>query len=220
MSELIKERATLSELREFCNVVREAGAANPLDAILEAIPEETSQCLIARNLNFSCLVSGVELDINEQEELKEKWGCEIDSDCLWSMSVKDEELAKKIAEAINSIYLEDGPNWEIVLPRKIGNVANNFDVTYRNLPEVILGRVSLESIDEELVPLIDNEYLKQISRGIISEIEFNQFSTLKKEDINDEVIKLLGDNFSELGLNIRKAMDEWMDDKWTDVERS
>lgn len=50
------ETASLETVLEFCNDVRDAGGANPLDALLPAVPQDSKKCLIARNLNFSCSV--------------------------------------------------------------------------------------------------------------------------------------------------------------------
>jgi hypothetical protein len=50
------EFATEAELLEFANKIREAGGANPLDALMPSTPSDSKACLIAQALNFSCVV--------------------------------------------------------------------------------------------------------------------------------------------------------------------
>src|SRR6185436_9308931 len=112
----MSERATLDEVLEFANQVREAGAGNPLDALMPATPTASTECLVAKNLNFNCRVAA-DLDTGE----------------AWFMEVDDEALAKKIGESLNlSVYHEPrvfggAGEWRITLPKNIGEVAADFD---------------------------------------------------------------------------------------------
>lgn len=125
-------RASMKELHAFANRVREAGGGNPIDALMPAVPKDSTQCLIAKNLNFNCVVAG--WGINAQDEAK---GIE------WSMTVEDESTAQKIADAIDSEVREvwsvdewdafrdsdfDEPaGYAIPLPAEIGQIAADFD---------------------------------------------------------------------------------------------
>lgn len=100
------DRATLPELIEFANQIREAGGGNPLFALMPAVPQDASQCLIAKNLNFNCRVSGYQ----------GRWA-------MWT----DEATADRIADAmgLERVYVltEHG----VILPEAIGQVATDFD---------------------------------------------------------------------------------------------
>jgi hypothetical protein len=106
-------RATLEETLAFANAVREAGGGNPLDALMPAVPEDASQCLIAKNLNFNCQV--------------DTWGGD------WVMHLKDEALRDRIAEKLglsidNIVETEHyQADYMVVLPPEIGKVAEDFD---------------------------------------------------------------------------------------------
>ncbi len=115
------QRATLEELKDFANKVREAGGGNPLDALMPAVPQNATQCLIARNLNFNCTVTKPEMD------------------GPWEMFVEDKKVAQKIGAAVWGFYAEDKVEyhraqfdtpecWSIDLPAEIGQVAADFDM--------------------------------------------------------------------------------------------
>lgn len=114
------ERATLEELKEFANKVREAGGGNPIDALMPAIPTDTSECLIAKNLNFNCTVGAVGGD-----------------DGSWWMAVDTEEIRDKIAKSLNLekanyMYYPEygGGGYEVYAVRlsdEIGQIASDFD---------------------------------------------------------------------------------------------
>lgn len=122
------ERATMEELAEFANKIRAAGGGNPLDALMPSVPEDASQCLIAKNLNFNCTVSEVE-------------GCENPDDWTdggWAMWVTDETLRDRIAETlelpkcnkreyIDYADVAKTDCFGVVLPQSIGQVASDFD---------------------------------------------------------------------------------------------
>lgn len=128
MSEVKVKRATLEELQEFANKIREAGGGNPIDALMPAVPTDVSQCLIAKNLNFNCTVGAVGED-------------------GWWMAVDDKETRDKIAEALNLTasdyyyqseemlmdddgdfyYPDEVQVYAVKLPDEIGQVAEDFD---------------------------------------------------------------------------------------------
>jgi hypothetical protein len=110
------ERASLEETLEFCQKVREAGGGAVLDALIPATPQDSNQCLIAKNLNFNCAVA-----------------C-FDQSMRWQMAVDSEELRDKIADSLNLekgedvVADENGDScWLLILPEGIGQVAYDFD---------------------------------------------------------------------------------------------
>jgi len=123
-------RATLNEVLDFANKVREAGGGNPLDALMPAVPQDSSQCLIARNLNFNCEVYGS--SYQGERFLSDRHGYNTDE--FWSMFVDDGDTAQKIAAAIDSDVFSrtvlGTTQWEIPLPPRIGAVARDFDSAF------------------------------------------------------------------------------------------
>jgi len=126
----MSERASFDELLEFANKVRAAGGGNPLDALMPAVPEDISQCLIAKNLNFNCAVNG-------------------GSGGGWVMHLEDEATARKIADELGLPYrtdvyesYEDENGYEVQLrhgvelPEAIGNVATDFDMSLNIASEI------------------------------------------------------------------------------------
>ncbi len=112
------KRATIAEVLDFANAVRKAGGGNPLDALMPAVPEDPTQCLIARNLNFNCEVNGAPGSFAKG---------------AWAMSVDDPEVAAKIAQALDL----KGGEYHVVLPAAIGQVAADFDATESILNSVL-----------------------------------------------------------------------------------
>ncbi len=136
---MAKDRATLEELFEFANGVREAGGGNPLDALLPAIPQDPNECLIALNMNFSCTVMGPPEEAYSEGKHYPEAGYD-EHDSIWTMEVDDKEIAAKIEKfiglgfvKINKDAREDewteiiDPVNFIVLPARIGAVAQAFD---------------------------------------------------------------------------------------------
>jgi hypothetical protein len=126
---VLEPRASLEELKDFANQVREAGGANPLDSLMPAIPQNSNECLIALNLNFSCEVEGEDtnysgayddLGYNNEEQ-------------VWCMRLEDYDTGKKIANKLGLNFEgeekdEYSGGWaQIILPAKIGRVAAAFD---------------------------------------------------------------------------------------------
>lgn len=142
-------RASFSEVLDFANKVREAGGANPLDALMPAVPEDSSQCLIARNLNFNCTVRGA-------------IGFEL-SESAWVMEA-DESVCRRIADALGlQFVVNDLGIHAVVLPEPIAQVAADFDAAMRifgwldDYIAIGLARPSPSDLDllSEMWPYID-----------------------------------------------------------------
>lgn len=127
----MKPAASNDEILEFCNKVREAGGGKPLDALLPGVPEDAHSCLIANNLNFQCRVGGLEgrgVTDEDQALIRRVEG----EGGRWWMTLENEEVRDRIAEALDLEKVDTGYYWEnpyysVLLPKKIGNVAWNFD---------------------------------------------------------------------------------------------
>lgn len=150
MVQLSSDYATFEELLEFANKVREAGGGNPLDALMPAVPADTKQCLIAKNLNFNCEVRGV-----PTKEAADQLGIGLYDD-VWTMVVDNRETRDRIAESLN-LQTFEGPETDdlgdsipgteiygVVLPDHIGQVAARFDMSVYGVEEYS------SSIDREL----------------------------------------------------------------------
>lgn len=115
-------RATLENLLEFANAVREAGGGNPLDALMPSIPTDPQQCLIAKNLNFNCTVDCAGVSMNQYGNIDK-----------WVMWLDDREVRNRIAKKLGLFRVNDHDGdredvcYGIVLPDPIGAVANDFD---------------------------------------------------------------------------------------------
>lgn len=136
----------LQHVLEFANKVRNAGGANPIDALMPSVPEDSSACLIARNLNFSCdvepisfLRAGTDIDNIDPR-------AHIHGDA-WGMFVEDEDVLERIAEAtglpvvhapvltwtydegsdVEGSYAVDHLRSGIELPDELRDVAQSFD---------------------------------------------------------------------------------------------
>lgn len=129
------ERATLNELLEFANKVRGAGGGNPLDALMPAVPQDSSQCLIAKNLNFNCKVHNGPAKGNEHI-FEGEYPKHIADGDAWFMLVEDKALRDRIAEALDlpriswheySWRSEESTHYAVELPEAIGAVAAEFD---------------------------------------------------------------------------------------------
>lgn len=194
----VSERASLEQVREFCNTVRKAGAANPLDALLEAVPQESNACLIAKNLNFSCQVGGPTSHLDDYSyEVRKRLGFtppeRFAAEEVWAMIVEDQVLADKISEAIQSEYktinTRYGNKYEILLPYKLGLVAAAYDRVY---DEFMSGQ-EIASEDEELVKLIRPDIIKDTIQNLYEDGFYG-------EEFNEDgiVYKLIQDYHKEL----------------------
>jgi hypothetical protein len=129
-----KPCATLEEVHQFANAVREAGGGNPIDALMPAVPVSGQECLIAKNLNFNCSVFQIEHLLSAR----------------WAMILDDKDTRDRIATSLdlasvdidntiqeNGFYGDNIPYfdhkyhpescWAIILPAEIGAVAHEFD---------------------------------------------------------------------------------------------
>jgi len=155
------ERASNERLLEFANAVREAGGANPLDALMPAVPQDGYGCLVAQAMNFNCCVGGS----------SDKGIEEADSNRSWSMFIEDRD-AVQIAERIQA---KTGLAWlpghededyeaEILLPPDIRQVAEDFDklwdIMQRPGTRMPAGR-TIESY-ASLYPLIDESMRENV----------------------------------------------------------
>lgn len=122
VNQVYAPRATLDELLEFCNKVREAGGGDVLNELLPGVPYLDNACLIARNLNFSCRVSGGFMR-------NISWRAQYDDhEMKWFMFVSDSEVRRKIADALDLPIDETLSRMPgILLPKEIGRAAAAFD---------------------------------------------------------------------------------------------
>lgn len=109
--------ATEDELLDFANKVREAGGADPIEALMPSKPKYARQCLIANALNFSCVVDSLA-------------GGLLGKPRVWAMFLPEDlsdEQKRRIADAVGS-PIEDSYKGPCVrLPEHIGNAAAAFD---------------------------------------------------------------------------------------------
>lgn len=123
------KRASLVEVLDFANKVRAAGGGNPIDALMPAVPEATTECLIAKNLNFNCSVKGTE-DYTAVGENR------------WVMELTDKAIRDRIADSLGLARRNYQPTWDdaryaVVLPEKIGQVAADFDSVYEAIALIV-----------------------------------------------------------------------------------
>jgi hypothetical protein len=123
-------RASFERLQEFANEVRKAGGGNPIDAIAPAVPEDSSKCLVARNLNFNCSVLGMPYRYTSDriDEI---------SDEDWVMYAP-RKVVDVVSEALNlpkievpQAHRETRYASGVILPDEIGQVASDFDEAQR-----------------------------------------------------------------------------------------
>ena len=123
--------ASVEEVLDFCNKVRKAGGAKPLNALLPGVPSDPDACLIAQNLNFECMVMGPNTGATREDRRKVKAAG--GKEKIWCMFIRDEKVRDKIAAALDlvAVNFDEGDGFEppfaVILPQKIGNVAENFD---------------------------------------------------------------------------------------------
>lgn len=117
--------ATEEELLDFANRVREAGGADILNALLPSVPNDARSCLIARALNFDCIVKPIFSSERARHDLPEY---QSNHSMCWVMEA-EEDIISKLREALNLPAIRIGPykNLVLVLPEHIGNAALAFD---------------------------------------------------------------------------------------------
>lgn len=115
------KRASIEQTLEFANKVRVAGGGNPLTALMPAVPEDATECLVAKNLNFNCAVDTIVTNVGDG------------SRDTWVMHFEDKELRDRIADKLKLAkrntrgFNADNGEYCIILPREIGQVAADFD---------------------------------------------------------------------------------------------
>lgn len=141
-----EDRASIDEVLAFANAVREAGGANPLDALVPGIPDKENACLIARNLNFSCSVFPAWAATDKQSFFNSRLVYE-DGEVVWHMHIDDEAVIDTISERLGlPVDVDQKGNRVLRLPRKIGRVARAFDA----INGYDAGREEVENPDELL----------------------------------------------------------------------
>lgn len=98
--------ATEEELLEFANMVRKAGGADPIPALLPANPYEGDSCLIALAVNFDSEVNGL--------------------GDVWYIATSDRTINTRIEAAIG-LGFTDKNGYCVRLPEHIKNAAIAFD---------------------------------------------------------------------------------------------
>lgn len=207
-NEDIYNRATIGELREFCNIVRKAGGANVLDALLPAIPQDSSSCLIARNLNFSCQVEPCGETIANLIPAKIKKKFNLYRHNPWMMVLHDEDLAERIASAIGSCVVEislstNNTTYNIPLPYKISNCAEAFDDTYDVL-DGVFSSYEYAELDEEMASLIELSSIRNKLEYATQSIVYGGFESVDEaiSDIHPQIKELYSDLYKELVVDI------------------
>jgi hypothetical protein len=150
MEESKYNRASFDEVLNFCNAVREAGGANPLDALLPAVPSDSTSCLIARNLNFSCTVTP-----SGDHYQAELWYMEIDDPQIVETIIDNVDGAEPFVDLNGRVYAT-----RVLLPPEIAQVAIEFD-------RWEVSEVSTES-DPAFLEFIQSDYIEVLeAEGII-----------------------------------------------------
>lgn len=144
-----EERATLEELQEFANKVREAGGGNPLDALMPAVPQDPKQCLIAKNLNFNCTV----------QPSSTNYGDDYENPNAWLMILEDHGVRDSIADSLGLEKTDYVRNeWKdgykdvtypaVKLPAKYARVAQDFDIV-QDFVHIVSGYSQYLELTEE-----------------------------------------------------------------------
>lgn len=143
------QHATAGAVFDFCQHVRAIGGGDALEALLPSVPNDSSVCLIARNLNFACEVYpvgsegdggyGASVYLDTKAIVPEFWidppedtPSEDRTNFRWGMYVgRRVGLAKRLADAFGLRVIREGHNGRYVygveLPLEIGNAADAFD---------------------------------------------------------------------------------------------
>lgn len=185
------EHASLEELKDFCNKVREAGGAELLDELLPALPTDATACLIAKALNFDSTVGGATSDHKDPSGRP-----------LWAMTPPTEEIAKRISEALGLPldYAEaytrtDDERWKgyydqedkwfatgsvgdaperpktagVLLPVEIGNIARAYDAWWDSRLHCITEEQREKWDAHPFAKLVDPRWMEQYRDQIAAE---------------------------------------------------
>lgn len=164
------ERATLVDTFEFVNLIRAAGGADPVDALMPGVPMDPSRCLLANNLNFDCRVRGGSKMEHDGREVTIDYE---DGECAWFMFTNDDkELSNNLAAAVGSKAMivggdGDGAEWAVLLPQQFAMVARDFDAAMSQLRVLALhgprGNDDEDPPDmdliREMLPYIDKDWM-------------------------------------------------------------
>lgn len=129
----MREMATEQEVLEFCNAVRKAGGGSAIQGLFPSIPQKTTQCLIAKGLNFGCAVGPYEggmehpdapLANMESEDVRGAAGLD---EAPWVVEFDDPAVARRVATELDLFGGYAGANGMVVLPDRIAAVASTFD---------------------------------------------------------------------------------------------
>lgn len=115
--------ASEHETLEFANAVREAGGGDVIPALLPGSTGNARSCLIANSLNFECSIGPA--DGYARPENGEFLS--------WTMALSNAEVGEKIAKALRLFGRDPfgtGTEYEIILPKHIGNAAHAFDADF------------------------------------------------------------------------------------------
>lgn len=112
------------EVLAYANRIREAGGANALDALLPSDPNQSSSCLIARALNFSC-------------QVYPEGSLYIDGSRHWVMELPDAETTRRVAKAMKARVVRLDGRLVMRLPKRIGNAAAAFDSGHDEFADLI-----------------------------------------------------------------------------------
>lgn len=88
---------TEQETLDFCNKVREAGGADPIDAFFPSVIGDPNSCLIANGLNFDCYISPKNGTYSKAADYAEHWVMVIEANWL---ATGGENQAKVVGEKI------------------------------------------------------------------------------------------------------------------------
>lgn len=128
--------ASEQEVIDFANKVREAGGGDLIEALMPSYPSDPNTCLIANALNFECKINGWRAANVEAEEILDRdiLPYKAVDGFLWSMSVETDDLAEKIAAALDLPYIDNG---RVILPGEIASVATKFDDYSNNKTDLL-----------------------------------------------------------------------------------
>lgn len=126
---------SLAQVEDFCNKVRKAGGAKPLNGLLPGVPQDSESCLIANNLNFECEVGPYPLTSEQVGAVS--YRPFDDDNQSWVMWVHDEETRDRIAETIGLVPLNTNDAFGVILPGDLAEVARRFDVAWDIAEKVV-----------------------------------------------------------------------------------
>lgn len=176
--EFTSPRATFEETLAFANEVRRAGGGTPLDALMPAVPTDSRQCLIAKNLNFNSKVEPSECG----------------SENPWIMAFDDEDTRNAVAEGVGlekydyTTSLKKIPRYAVILPQEISQVARDFDQAEDLLSHLNYNKLYSDFPDEDLFDVTDAEI--QLVQDMLPYIQASEQECYEKGLIVDGMLVL------------------------------